>query len=213
MNDLDDVLDLGVSHLSLYELTFEAGTPFGRGSARGSIARADDGLALEMFSLARERLASRGLEWYEISNFAVPGHESEHNRIYWRNEPYYGVGPGAFACVGGERTMNAREVAEWSRRVDSTGSGVEERDVLTPRDTFVETLACGLRTREGVDLASLRRRIGLDFDDRERRRIAELSASGLAEIDEDRLRLTLAGVVVLDSILLDFVRLPHAQCR
>jgi oxygen-independent coproporphyrinogen III oxidase len=177
------------------------------------MARADDGLALEMFSLARERLASRGLEWYEISNFAHPGHESEHNRIYWRNEPYYGVGPGAFGCVGGVRTMNAKDVSEWSRRVDSSGSGVEDRDLLTPRDTFVETLACGLRTREGVDLSALRRRTGLDFDDRERRRIAELTASGLAELDGDRLRLTLAGVVVLDSILLDFVRLPHAQCR
>jgi oxygen-independent coproporphyrinogen-3 oxidase len=203
--DLDAVLELGISHLSLYELTFEPTTPFGRGHARGSIAKADDSLAVAMFSAAKERLSESGLEWYEISNFAVPGHESEHNRVYWRNEPYFGVGPGAFGCVGGVRTMNACDVLEWQRLVLTTGSGVVERDLLGPRETFVETLAAGLRTREGVDLEALRNRTGLDVTRTHEREIAALQARGLAEIGANRFRLTLAGVLVLDSILLDFV--------
>jgi oxygen-independent coproporphyrinogen III oxidase len=208
VRDLDAVLELGITHLSLYELTFEPTTPFGRGHARGAIPRADDALAVAMFSTARERLAEAGLEWYEVSNFAVPGHESEHNRVYWRNEPYFGVGPGAFGCLDDVRTMNASDVLEWERLVASTGSGVFEREALTSANTFVETLASGLRTREGVDLEVLRRRTGFDVTRTHAAAIASLRERGLAEVTPDRLRLTLAGVLVLDSILLDFLDAP-----
>lgn len=206
--DLDAVLNLGISHLSLYELTYEQSTPFGRGQARGAIARADEELTVAMFTLAREKLAGRGIEWYEVSNFAIPGHESEHNRTYWRNEPYFGVGPGAFGCVDGVRTTNACDVLEWQKLVETTGSGVVERDVLSPSDTFVETLAAGLRTREGVDIGVLESRTGFDVTQTHAREIGALRSRGLAEISGGRFRLTLPGVLVLDSILPDFLPMP-----
>jgi oxygen-independent coproporphyrinogen-3 oxidase len=205
VQDVEAAIGLGVEHVSLYELTFEEGTPFARGLDRGRIPRADDSLAVAMFRAARERLSDAGIEWYEISNFAKPGFESEHNRNYWRNDPYFGVGPGAFGCVDDVRTTNVRDVAAWCRQVETTGTGIEEREPLGARDTFVETLAAGLRTRDGVDLAALRTRTGMDVLETHRDVLEKLKAGGLAAWTSDRLRLTLEGVLLLDSILLDFV--------
>jgi oxygen-independent coproporphyrinogen-3 oxidase len=205
MRDVESALDLDPDHLSLYELTFDAGTPFTKQKVRGRIVQAEDSLAVGMFHAARERLSRSGIEWYEISNFAKPGCESEHNRTYWRNDPYFGVGPGAFGCVDGERTTNANDVSEWCRMVETTGAGVAVREPLSARDTFVETLAAGLRTREGVDLRALRERTGIDVLESHRSVLEGLGKRGLAEWTAERLRLLLPGVLLLDSVLLDFV--------
>jgi oxygen-independent coproporphyrinogen-3 oxidase len=205
VQDVDEVLELSVPHLSLYELTYESGTPFGRGHERGAMKRADDSVAVAMFTAALERLSRTGIEWYEVSNFARPGFESLHNQVYWRNEPYWGVGPGAFGCDRSSRTTNAADVSEWMRRVEASGRGIVEDEPLGPGETFVETLATGLRTRSGVDLARLIERTGIDPRVTHGRHIEELCGSGLAELTPERLVLTLRGVLVLDSILLGFL--------
>jgi oxygen-independent coproporphyrinogen-3 oxidase len=210
VSDVESVLALEPEHLSLYELTFDAGTPFTRQKTRGRIAQAEDSLAVTMFHAARERLSRAGIEWYEISNFALEGCESAHNRTYWRNEPYYGVGPGAFGCTGLARTTNAMDVAEWCGLVESRGSGIAEREELSARDTFVETLASGLRTRDGVDLRELERRTGIDVLESHATVLEGLRDRGLAEWTKGRLRLLLPGVLLLDAILLDFVEPSRA---
>jgi oxygen-independent coproporphyrinogen-3 oxidase len=212
--DVDAVIDLAPTHVSLYELTFEPGTPFGLGRARGTIPRAPESLVLDMFHGARVRLAEAGLAWYEVSNFAAPGRESLHNQVYWRNEPYFGIGPGAFACTGLVRTTNAAALDAWATLVETTGQGVAERDLLSARDTFVECLAAGLRTRAGVDLDVLQARTGFDLLDTHLRQVDDLVARALAELDGRRLRLTLEGVLILDAILPVFLDLPvpaHAR--
>lgn len=205
VRDIESVLSLDPDHLSLYELTFDPGTPFTRQKLRGRIVQAEDSVAVSMFHAARERLSKAGIEWYEISNFSKPGCESDHNRVYWRNEPYFGIGPGAFGCTDGDRTTNAANVSEWCGLVESRGTGVVEREHLSAHDTFVETLAAGLRTREGVDLAELRRRTRIDVLESHRALLGGLRERGLAEWTPDRLRLLLPGVLLLDTVLLDFL--------
>ena len=101
--------ELGPSHISLYALTVEEGTPLHRWVERGEVPHPDADLAADMYHYARELLGGRGYHHYEISNWSRPGPESKldlasrHNLAYWRNLPYLGVGPGAHSCLGGYR--------------------------------------------------------------------------------------------------------------
>ncbi|MGH7327205.1 MAG: radical SAM family heme chaperone HemW, partial [Polyangiaceae bacterium] len=91
--------DLGLSHMSCYELTIEPGTQFGELAKRGRLPLADDGKTTDAFLAIDEALTSRGFQHYEISNYAKRGHEARHNLGYWRGEPYLGLGCGAYGTV------------------------------------------------------------------------------------------------------------------
>ena len=91
---------LSPEHISLYALTLEEGTPMRLWADQGKIPEPDPDLAADMYDMARRVLAESGYRHYEISNWAQPGQESRHNLIYWRNEPYLGVGPGAHSRLG-----------------------------------------------------------------------------------------------------------------
>src|SRR5690606_36945949 len=144
-DDLRTVLDLGVNHLSVYSLTIEPDTPFGR---RGIVI--DPDVDADAFELAGDVVAEYGLERYEVSNFARPGEESLHNLAYWRGDRYLALGPGASAYLPegafGTRTKNP-PIKTWLL------GAPPERDVLDADDVVLERLMTGLRTREGVDLA------------------------------------------------------------
>lgn len=154
--ELMSALDLGAPHLSLYELTIEERTAFGRRAARGELEpMADDGQA-DLYDLTQEVCAERGLLGYEISNHAVdPTFESRHNHIYWASGDWIGVGPGAH----GRLTFgDLRRATTALRRPAEYVSGEANRrsvEILTPLETAREILSMGLRTRRGVDLTRL----------------------------------------------------------
>ena len=91
---------LSPEHISLYALTLEEGTPMRVWADQGKIPEPDPDLAADMYAKARTVLDASGYHHYEISNWSQPGLESQHNLIYWRNEPYLGVGPGAHSRLG-----------------------------------------------------------------------------------------------------------------
>jgi oxygen-independent coproporphyrinogen III oxidase len=130
LDDLKKALDLGADHVSLYQLEFDDSTPFGFARSRGRMAPADDGAAAEMFHGARETASRYGLEWYETSNFAREGHQSVHNRVYWANAPYLGLGPGAYGRIGALRYRNHAETTAWSRALDEGKAPHAEEDFL-----------------------------------------------------------------------------------
>ncbi len=196
--DLRRVLDLGVSHLSVYSLTIEPGTPFGmRGVTIDPDADAD------AFELAGGVIAEYGLERYEVSNFARPGHESLHNLAYWRGHYYLAVGPGASAYLPGGRfgvrTKNP-PIKTWLLRA------APESEALKADDVVLERLMTGLRTAEGVDLAELERRTGGDVARLAPAWLREALRHELLTLDERRLRATPKGLERLDALLRTFVR-------
>ncbi len=114
---LDTALDLRPSHISMYCLTLEGGTPMERDAAAGRIPVPDGDLAADMYLAAEVQTAGAGLRHYEISNWAIPGRESRHNLLYWRNRPFLGVGPGAHSYLDGHRFHNIRSPREYIRRL------------------------------------------------------------------------------------------------
>ena len=202
--DLDEVLSFEPEHLSLYCLQYEDGTVWTDRRRRGLYESQDEDLAADMFHAAVEATGAKGLRWYEVSNFSVPGAESLHNKVYWRNEDYEAVGPGAYGREGSVRWKEIEDIKAWTAAALDGHDVRAEEETLGPKEDYLDLLTSGLRTREGVDLESIRRRTGIDVSDSIQSHLNSTMEKGLAEREGSILRLTNEGVLVLDDIVLPF---------
>lgn len=158
---LEAAVSLAPTHISTYDLTIEPGTVFGRQYQSGSQPLPTEEITVQMYQLAGQVLQASGYEHYEISNYAQPGYQCRHNRVYWQNHPYYGFGMGATSYVQQQRFTrpgNRQAYFQWVEMIRSGGA------IATPRSTatevLLETLMLGLRLAEGLDLETLRRQFG-----------------------------------------------------
>jgi oxygen-independent coproporphyrinogen-3 oxidase len=150
--DVAQALDLEPTHLSLYGLTVEPGTPLGRWAARGDVTEADEERYADEFLHAHAALTASGFEHYEVSNFARPGHRARHNSAYWSGVPYLGFGPAAHGFDGRERRWNVSAYAGWVRTLAQGGDPVAGREALDADMRAAEAVYLGLRTTDGLAL-------------------------------------------------------------
>ncbi len=202
--ELARALGFGTGHLSLYQLTIEPGTRFATMAAKGELVPADPDHAADLFELTDAMTRAAGLPRYEVSNHARPGEESRHNLTYWRMGDYAGIGPGAHGRRGGLATQRHRKPENWLKAMARNGHGLVEETALHPRERAAEMLLMGLRLAEGVDLAGIAARTGVDrlID---AAAVARLELRGLVATDGARLRVTDSGILLLDAILAEIV--------
>ncbi|MEO1658208.1 MAG: radical SAM family heme chaperone HemW [Pseudomonadota bacterium] len=153
---LREICALGASHLSLYQLTVEPETAFGRAAKRGTLVPMPDDNAADFYELTQTVTADAGLPAYEISNHANPGHEAKHNALYWDDADWMGIGPGAAGRVGDGAQRLATEAVK--RSVDYPSVPTNERIVVTElseHDHLLEVLGGGLRPVAGLDMSRL----------------------------------------------------------
>jgi len=192
-------------HLSLYQLTVEADTPFAALHSAGKLNVPGEDAARTLYDTTQTVCAAAGLPAYEISNHARPGAECRHNLVYWRGHEYAGIGPGAHGRldIDGERHAieTERRPEAWLMRVESLGHGVVGDDTLLRSQMADEFLLMGLRLAEGIDPARYERLAGRKLDPR---RIKILQQEGAIELTPGgKLRVTLAGFPVLDAVVAD----------
>ncbi len=159
---LEAAVKVKPSHISSYDLIVEPVTAFGRQYAPGAKPLPTDDMAAKMYKLAQQILTSGGYEHYEISNYALPGHQCCHNRVYWENRPYYGFGMGAASYVQGCRFTRPRtrqEYYAWVQQLIDAG-GVLECPETSEVEILLETLMLGLRLAEGLSLSRLTKQFG-----------------------------------------------------
>jgi len=197
--DLDAALALAPDHLSCYSLTFEPGTRFTRDRDQGRLRPNDEATDRAMFVHTRARLAAAGFDAYEISNFAGRGGPCRHNDHYWLQGDYVGVGPGASSHRQGVRWTNLKALEAWAAAVER-GLPAAEAETLTPRQRAAEAVWLGLRRRDGVDLAAVAARTGVDPRVAFAAEVEGLADAGLVRLDGDRLALTDAGLLVADEV-------------
>ena len=205
--ELGEALAFGTEHLSLYQLTIEAGTRFATLAARGELALPDGDAAADLFEATRAQMTAAGLSAYEVSNHARVGQESRHNLTYWRYGDYVGVGPGAHGRRGGCATERHRKPENWLSAVALSGHGLKIEQLLPARERAAEAMLMGLRLAEGVDLMRIEAHSGLErncFVNGEALR--RLEQDGLLHCDCDRLVISERGILLLDSILPQLVR-------
>ena len=203
--------ETGVTHVSAYGLTVEAGTQFGELARKGRLPIATEESQADGFHAVEEALAGAGLGHYEVSNFAVPGHEARHNLGYWRGHDYLGLGCAAVGAVEGyaEAKGLARHAARWKNWIDPAkyvaavraGSPLgQDGEVLDPETRLRERIMLGLRLRDGLDLGEAARALGLEpWPAARRRAAARLVAAGRIVVDDDRVRVTREGWVFADG--------------
>jgi putative oxygen-independent coproporphyrinogen III oxidase len=203
--ELEAAIAEAAEHLSLYQLTIEAETPFAALHAAGKLAIPDGDAARALYDLTQDVCAARGLPAYEVSNHARPGAECRHNLVYWRAHEYAGIGPGAHGRldIGGERHATATEKRpeSWLMRVEARGHGRITDEVLTRSERADELLLMGLRLAEGIAPDRYAALAGRPLDPA---RVATLRQHGFIAIDPNGcLRVTAEGFPVLDAIVAD----------
>jgi oxygen-independent coproporphyrinogen-3 oxidase len=154
--DLEAALAEAPPHLSIYDLIVEPGTVFERRQRQGTLALPEEGAAAERLTFTHQQLAAAGYGHYEISSWALPGHGSRHNRVYWSGASWWACGLGSTAGVDGQRLARPRTreaYGTWlQQRAGDQREGQADGGALPPLD---ELLLVGLRRREGVNLAWL----------------------------------------------------------
>lgn len=157
--ELQEAMQYAKHHLSLYQLTIEKGTPFYLQHKNKKFTLPDSDQAAELYSFTDDFMSSRGLQPYEISNYARSGFESQHNLAYWRYNQYLGIGPGAHSRVMMDDKLCAivmhHNPQKWLDNVSSEIMPIQQKIILTKKDTLLEYLIMGLRIKEGIELAKL----------------------------------------------------------
>ncbi len=198
--DLLQALDLEPEHLSLYNLTVEDGTEFGRLKRAGQLRETGEPLAAEMFELAMTWTEAAGFEQYEISNFARPGRRCRHNLIYWRSEEYLGFGLSAASFVGGARWSNTHHLDLYARGAQEGNVPRQSEERLAPRAALGESLMLALRTSDGVRPDELARRHGLQLPPGWVQEFEFFTDQGFLQRQGGLYQLTRPGRLVADSI-------------
>ncbi|MGR3221172.1 MAG: radical SAM family heme chaperone HemW [Candidatus Anammoxibacter sp.] len=204
-DDLSFVISLNPEHISTYSLTYENGTAFDKLLARGVYRKINESDELDMYKSAISLLTNNGFNHYEISNFAKKGKESVHNVVYWRNQEYIGIGPGACSFINGRRTSNEKDVAKYIRNVNTCKENTIFSEHLQPMEHAAETVIMGLRMKSGISDNRFFRQTGYRFTDIFNVQMSELGKQGYINSKNDRLSLTKKGLFVADSIMMEFL--------
>lgn len=195
MNDLQQAISLPIQHISLYSLTIEENSAFGK---RG-IQKADDDLEYTMYNNAIRFLQANGFQQYEIANFAKEGAFSKHNLTYWLYEDFAGIGCGASGKTKEGRYDNTRSLTHYLKE-----GPCPTWTMLSVEEQMFETIMMGLRLRKGISLQA--------FEECYHRSLFEQFKSAIQKhlgndlvIEEGYLRTTEQGMFLLHDLLIDFL--------
>ena len=192
---LDAALSCEPDHVSAYSLIVEDGTALARQVRSGVLPMPDEDDLADKYLLADEVLATAGLGWYEVSNWARDeAARCRHNELYWTSQHWLGVGPGAHSHVGGVRWWNVKHPTAYAARLAAGESPAHAREVLDEETRRVERVLLEVRLRDGLPLALV-----------DRSRADRVVGTGLANLVGDRLVLTLRGRLLADAVVRDLL--------
>jgi oxygen-independent coproporphyrinogen-3 oxidase len=230
--NLGQALALEPSHLSLYGLTLEEGTPLTNDVRRGLLPSPDPDAAALMYEKAETVLDKAGYRHYEISNWARPGSECRHNLRYWLCLPYLGFGAGAHSCFAGLRFENVKQPEAYTARLTgeapppvlpaipeyalrqtwdnllASGLPVDKASPVTRRDMVSDYIILGLRLMDGIQPLALFEATGYDLEKTCKSQIDELESLGLLERLDGHLRLTRRGHLLGNEVFQRFLDPP-----
>lgn len=201
--ELDCFLDAGVGHISFYDLKIEKGTPFY--ALKNKLELPDNDLQAIMYRHGCKKLEKFGYRHYEISSFALKGHESAHNQIYWRNDEYFGLGAGAYSYIKGRRFSKSSSITEYQQQLLSGDLRCYHVERLKEKARLRETIILNLRLLKGFSVASIEDRTGVKVDEKILDQLKRLKGQGLICSSGDRYRLSKKGILFYDDIASELV--------
>lgn len=206
--DLLQAMRLGPKHLSCYILSYEPHTPLHDDLQAGRIVPLSDLRTADLFRMAHDFLGVAGYEHYEISNFARGSRwRSRHNQKYWNFAPYIGLGPSAHSCQLPRRWWNHRGYPDYLADLQQGRLPLSEDEHLDGEQLLIEALYLGLRQADGIALDAFEQRHQIDFKLYFHTALDRFQAEGWIEMDPDRCRLTVEGMLFLDRIVDELVEM------
>ncbi|WP_456266784.1 MULTISPECIES: radical SAM family heme chaperone HemW [unclassified Bacillus (in: firmicutes)] len=205
MNSLETAFSLGAEHYSVYSLIVEPKTVFYNLMQKGKLHLPPQEREAEMYELVMDEMERHGLKQYEISNYAKPGFESQHNLTYWSNEDYFGFGAGAHGYVDGIRNVNAGPVKHYLELIDQTGFPYKETHQVTKAEQIEEEMFLGLRKIEGVKSADFQAKYGAAPEALFSTVLEDLEEKGLIVKDDMGIRLTRKGKLLGNEVFQAFL--------
>lgn len=203
-HSLDAALALQLQHYSLYHLKVEENTLFHVMYLRNELPLPGEDLEADMYAMIIDKMKKTGYAHYEISNFALPGYESKHNCMYWRNRGYYGIGAGAHGYAHGVRHMNVKGVREY---IAATHDGLPREDTFSVNATeaMEDFMMVGLRLLDGVDRDDFYEQFSQTMDQEFGDVITELVDKQLLEPTPQGYRLTEKGLMFGNDVFGSFL--------
>jgi oxygen-independent coproporphyrinogen-3 oxidase len=192
---LEKAVLLKPNHISLYELTIEEKTVLGRLQQEGKLNLPSEEEQLGILSKARDFLQEAGYRHYELLNYAKPGFESRHNQLYWANEEYLGLGPGAYSYFDGRRFKNSESYEQYLDKIFRGVWTACEEEVLDAKKKETESFLLALRLTDGANTGRFHSLIE-DFEDE----ISDLCEKGLLIREENRVRLSCKGQFFAETV-------------
>ncbi|MFC2064720.1 radical SAM family heme chaperone HemW [Chloroflexota bacterium] len=216
---LNEIKAIYPEHISLYALTIEKDTPFYEYVLNKEMAVPNVDTAADMFEWSRSELAKSGYYHYEISNWAKCDFECVHNKQYWYNNNYLGIGAGAHSHYNNRRYSNVNGIKEYIQMINKGKSTEKSSKMIFPyssaknslhfqkkNERMQESMMLGLRlTEEGVSVKTFRKRFGKDMKRVFINEIDELIEKKLVEWNQDSLRLTQRGQTIGNQVFLKFI--------
>lgn len=202
---LRHVLTLQPQHLSLYQLKIEEDTVMEQWLQQGVIEEFDDGLALELYRAGQTILAEHGYHQYEISNYALDGYSSIHNQVYWKTEPYLGLGLGACSWFRPLRWNNSFDMDDYLTQLQQGTLPRQEPEQLTEQEQMEEMVFMALRMNQGLQWEAFARRFGKRAEDVFAAALQRCKAQNWLAETADRIMLTEEGRVLGNLVFLEFM--------
>lgn len=236
LDDVETLLRFEPPHISAYSLTVEPDTRLGKQVELNRIIPAEDDTVAEQFNVLGQRLKENGIERYEVSSYSRPGAEAVHNSNYWTHQNYLGLGPGAhsfwwspthkISAIKGSPTHKVFDGQKSPASDDRTDGGEvdgtpirwqNEADIknypqktateyLNKRQLVEERIMMGLRTREGISVRELEKRYGYELNESQVEYLKQKEQEERVIFDES-IKLTEAGIIIADAIILDLLTL------
>ena len=204
-DSLNKALELDLPHYSIYALILENKTVFYNLMRQGKLPLPSEDTEADMYALAIETMSKNGRNQYEISNFALPGYESQHNLTYWKNESYFGFGAGAHGYIDGIRYHNHGPIQQYLAPLRENNLPIIRQQKLSKNEQMEEEMILGLRTMVGVSQQHFADKFQISLLDQYAAVISDLVAEGLLMIDGDRIRLTQSGVFLGNEVFRSFL--------
>jgi oxygen-independent coproporphyrinogen-3 oxidase len=214
LQELEEAISMAASHISLYQLTIEKGTPFYKMYKDKKFTLPENELASELFSLTNDFLSKQGFRHYEVSNYARKGEESRHNLCYWQYDDYLGIGPGAHSRISYKDNdqwyMQAfSHIARpegWLKQVEEKSNGIQSYNKLSKDEILSEILLMGLRLKDGINDKNFRKFFNKDIVEAlNPTKLEYLKNKNLIEYSPQYIRTTLLGANLLNSVLLKLI--------
>lgn len=202
---LREMARLDIEHISHYSLIVEDNTLMDKWHREGKIQLPDEDLEREMYYLSKEILKDRGYKHYEISNFAKPGFESQHNLFYWQLKPYIGFGLASHSNLAGWRFWNLDRFKDYYHSIDLGKLPMADQEKIDREMEMAEYLILGMRLIEGISRKEFQKRFNLSVEEVYGDILEKHRKDGLVDLGEEYIKFTPKGLDLSNRVYVDLL--------